>query len=518
MADANFGRTLTDRYHITDSIGQGSMGKVYLAEDSLLGDMPVAIKFLSQALLNEKMRQRFLQEARTCALLGQKSIHVVRVTDSGVTEEDIPFYVMEYLEGQSLGQIIQANPLPVPRFLGLTRQICLGLQAAHEGILLKKQRVPIIHRDIKPSNIMVTQDPTLGEFVKILDFGIAKLMQAESDQTHSFMGTLAFASPEQMEGRELDIRSDIYSLGVMLYQMLSGELPIRPDTNTFGSWYKAHHTQQPPPLTELVPDARLPSLLEDVVLQCLSKAPEDRPATVNQILATLAPLDSRYGSGFQLGQRISTTLSKLAVGQSKQPEAKQEDSAPEQFCRKQRWPADKPIAEIVFPQLLSMNRQTLLTLWVMLPQAEIERRQLSTRYNNFMCTLSPHPMLLWLTALYSFAEGPRWLPCYLDLKTQSHQQMTWMLGEVGHYRVLFFAREAPHHCQLTSLLSIAPPQRKLLKEWVTMARTTVSVGSVNDSKDMLKRELNQKLKPNILMNFESLHSDSRPRGDLSLEF
>ncbi|MEO1623199.1 MAG: serine/threonine-protein kinase, partial [Cyanobacteria bacterium J06632_3] len=245
MTDPNIGRKVSNRYELIESIGQGSMGKVYLAGDSLLGGVPVAVKFLSQTLLNESMRQRFLREAMTCAQLGQKSMHVVRVTDYGVNEDEVPFYVMEYLKGDNVGQIVQKKPLAIPRFLSITRQILLGLSMAHQGILINGEVVPIIHRDIKPSNILVTADPSMGELVKILDFGIAKLMQAGSEQTSTFMGTLAYASPEQMEGRELDGRSDIYSLGVMMYQMLSGKLPVKPKKNTFGSWYKVHRLAKP---------------------------------------------------------------------------------------------------------------------------------------------------------------------------------------------------------------------------------------------------------------------------------
>ena len=133
MADSNLGSKLANRYELLAPIGQGSMGRVYMAEDLLLGSIKVAIKLLSQAMPDEKMRDRFMQEAMTCAQLGQKSIHVVRVTDYGVNDDEVPFYVMEYLQGQSLSHLIDLQPLPIPRFLGLIRHICLGLQTAHEG-------------------------------------------------------------------------------------------------------------------------------------------------------------------------------------------------------------------------------------------------------------------------------------------------------------------------------------------------------------------------------------------------
>jgi len=217
---------LADRYQLVELVGKGAMGEVYRAKDSLLGGVTVAVKFISQALLNDKRRDRFEQEATICALLGEKSIHIVQVRDYGVDERGVPFYAMEFLEGSSLSELVKVRPLSLERFVDFTRQICLGLQCAHQGILYEGEICPIVHRDIKPSNILIVRDSTLGELVKILDFGIARLVQTNHSQTHSFQGTLAYCSPEQMEGKELDSRSDIYSLGVMMYEMLAGARPF----------------------------------------------------------------------------------------------------------------------------------------------------------------------------------------------------------------------------------------------------------------------------------------------------
>ena len=555
MSDPNTGRKISNRYELIELIGQGSMGKVYLAGDSLLGGMPVAVKFLSQTLLNEGMRTRFLREAMTCAQLGQKSMHVVRVTDYGVNEDDIPFYVMEYLKGESIGLLVQTKPLPVPRFLGLVRQILLGLRTAHHGILVKGEVVPIIHRDIKPSNILVTSDPSMGELVKILDFGIAKLLQAGSEQTSTFMGTLAYASPEQMEGRELDSRSDIYSLGVMMYQMLSGKLPVKPQSNTFGSWYKVHRLAKPKSLAEFELIGKVPRALESIVMACLAKQREDRPETIDRVIEAIAPLEDRFGSGFQISQRISTTLSKLSiVGQSSYKDldkAQDPSESPQQveqlsddfltsssvasgavgikaiarytpltddFYLQHSWPLEMPIAQIVFPRLLNCNEACEPTLWAMMPAAEIEQRIRNTRYNNFMCTMAPHPMVLWLTAFYNQLEGPRWLPCYLDLKAEASQKMLWTLAETRQYRILFFDKDPPHSCLHVRQLNIADGQRKLFKEWAMAARSFPSIGHPQESKALLKRELEDNLKAKILMNFEAVHSDAKPGMDASLGF
>ncbi len=492
------------------------MGKVYMAADTLLGGVPVAVKFLSQTLLNERMTQRFLREAMTCAQLGSRSSHVVRVTDYGLTEnEELPFYVMEYLEGKNLGQIIHPKPVTVQRFLELTKQICRGLKTAHDGIVLNNQTVPIIHRDIKPSNILVTQDLDYGELVKILDFGIAKLLQTDGgEQTSSFMGTLAYASPEQMEGQELDSRSDIYSLGIVMYQMLTGSLPFRPNNNTFGGWYKAHISQEPATLSSaMATGGTPPRALADMIMSCLAKDRQQRPENVGQILDALISIENRLDPGRKVAQRIEEAVATLPVVPPKTDESEED-----QFCRAQTWPQTLPVAEIVFPQLLRLNNEAIPTVWAMLDPEEIIHRTTNTRYKNFLCTLTPHPMVLWVTAFYSIAQGPRWLPVYLDLKNKTEQELAWQLGEKGFYRLLCFSSQKPHGCSSIFHLSIPEPQQKLLKEWVIMAGTSPTTGSPRRSKQMLKQEMDQHLKPKVLMNFESLHSDSKPGTDLDLGF
>jgi serine/threonine protein kinase len=520
MPDSNLGQKLANRYELMELIGQGAMGKVYRAEDTLLGGVIVAVKFLSQTLLTDKMRDRFVQEATTCAQLGQKSIHVVRVTDYGVSDEDIPFYVMEYLQGESLSILIAQKALPIPRFLGITRQICLGLQSAHEGIRIRgyDRPIPIIHRDIKPSNILVIQDPTLGELTKILDFGIAKLMQTDCEQTSSFMGTLAYASPEQMEGKELDSRSDIYSLGILMYQMLTGRLPLRAESHTFGGWYKVHHTQNPEAFSAINPQGDIPKLLEVLVMSCLEKQPENRPQTIQAILQELAPLEQRYGAGFRMGQRISTTLARVPITQKASPPPALNpdttqtiaDSAisEDRLCRLMSWPKDKPIAEIVFPHILPTKTRPLATLWVMLPPEGIAQCLRGTRYNTFICTMSPHPMALWLTVLYRPQQGPRWLPCYLDLKTPMGQELAFHLGQNGDYKILFFSTREPQRCVHVVTCNIAEPQQRMLQRWALSARTQVSVGNPNLSKQMLKNELNNNMKAKILQQLEALYIDT----------
>ncbi|MDP5015702.1 MAG: serine/threonine protein kinase, partial [Dolichospermum sp.] len=292
MSDPNIGRLLGNRYQLQELIGSGAMGRVYRAKDTLLGGVPVAVKFLALSVQNEKMRlqDRFEREAKTCALLGQKSIHIVRVMDYGVDEA---YYVMEYLQGQSLSNIIRKQQMNLPRFLSMARQIGLGLQCAHDGIPVDGVICPIIHRDIKPSNMMVIQDPSFGELVKVLDFGIAKLIMSDSDHTKFYLGTLAYSSPEQIEGKELDSRSDIYSFGIMMFEMFTGKMPLQPPTNTFGAWYKAHTFEKPRSLTQTSPNLAVPKQLEDVIMSCLAKKASERPQSIREIVNILAALEQR---------------------------------------------------------------------------------------------------------------------------------------------------------------------------------------------------------------------------------
>jgi serine/threonine-protein kinase len=503
--DPYIGRLLSNRYQLTELVGKGAMGRVYRAEDVLLGAM-IAVKFLSQTLLNRKMRDRFKAEARTCAQLGQKSIHIVRVTDYGVNEEDIPFYVMEYLQGESLNEVINAQPIPLPRFLSFSRQICLGLQCAHRGVMAEGKICPIIHRDIKPSNILVSQDTSLGELVKILDFGIAKLIQEDSGQTNSFMGTLAYSSPEQMEGRELDARSDIYSLGVMMFEMLTGKMPLQAETHSFGSWYKTHHFQPPRSFEAANPGVRLPKALENLVMSCLSKSPVDRPQSVADVLKALEPLEQRYSANRQISNRIGEILARKP---EIEPVNHHRAPLPENVCQLATWPKDKPTAQIVFAQPIQTQKGALPSIWVMLPQQEINIIQVNQLYNkiykNFLCTMHPHPMVLWVTAiynqLYSQEHGPRWMPCYLDLKNPQGQEMIRLLGEKGQYQVLLFALEAPERCAHAITLQIHPSQCSLLQQWAITSQPQLSVGQPTMSKNMLKAEL-EKIKPKIIEEIE----------------
>jgi len=546
-SDPNIGRLLNKRYYLQELIGTGAMGRVYCANDVLLGGVPVAVKFLSLSPHNEKMRlqERFEREAKTCALLGQKSIHIVRVMDYGLDENDTPYYVMEYLQGNNLSTVIRKQNISLSRFLNISRQICMGLNCAHEGILLDGINCPIIHRDIKPSNMIAVQDPSFGELVKVLDFGIAKLLMLDNDQTKFYLGTLAYSSPEQMEGKELDQRSDIYSLGIMMFEMITGKMPLVASVQSFGAWYKTHHFQDPYSFAEVAPTLKAPKQLEDLIKSCLAKKPGERPQNIGEILKSLEAIENDGLRPPQINPPVNpdhiqelTVKREIAIlnktdfiGETSNDQTKKANflvgnfiSLPEtradlhsaaippdinqdNIAKFVSWPENKPIADIVFPQPFYHSGKVLPAIWVMLPYAEISKRLICTRYNQFLFIAVPHPMLLWITVIYNRKHGPKWFPYYLDLKTTFGQEIMRLLQQTGYYHILLFARETPSKCVHVLHSSIAPSQCERLKEWLQTSYISRGFIDPQVSKNLLKREY-EKIKPKIVSKLENIDTDS----------
>ncbi len=292
MSHPLLGQTISDRYRLKRTLSTGGMGQVFEATDTHLFDRRVAIKILHQNLSGtDLLRRRFHTEARICALLGEHPL-IVRVTDYGI-HNDQPYIVMEFLGappfvGQPLNRILKQGPLTLRRVVRLGRQICSAMQYAHSFSADQPNfRINgVIHRDIKPSNIFVLRDRTMGETTKILDFGIAKTL---SDVTMAlgthmgFIGTPAYASPEQIRGEPLDFRADVYSLGVVLYEMLSGDLPLVPKTDSFPGWYEAQNFQAPKPLDQ----STIAPAIIDVVMSCLAKERDQRPSSMGELRENL---------------------------------------------------------------------------------------------------------------------------------------------------------------------------------------------------------------------------------------
>ncbi|MCC5630693.1 serine/threonine protein kinase [Nostoc sphaeroides] len=492
--DNYIGQFLNNRYLIRDLIGKGGMSRVYLAEDTAKGGMPIAVKVLSFNLANQHMSQRFAREIFIGAQLGRKSKHIVRVLSYGVTDDKTPFYVMEYLQGKNLKQIIKIQPLTISKFLEICNQICLGLKCAHQGISLKGEIYPIVHRDIKPENIFITEDSKQGEIVKILDFGIAKFLTERSGMTltDSFIGSLPYCSPEHMEGRKLlDVRSDIYSLGVLMFEMLTGKHPFQTKSNSFGTWYQAHRFQIPPTLEEVNPQVKIPQALEKIVMSCLAKEVSDRPQNVNQILEDLEKVNVQINDGITSN---SSDIIKVSFPVQLVPST----LLSEKECLQKNWPKNKPIVPIGFPHLLQTAERAIPTFWAMLPKQEITKFLDKIHGTEFISQMNVYPMLLWVTVLYDIqASMAKWLPYFLDLKDNKSQNIARSLAEVGYYHLLFFAIEDPTQCSHVTTLSLTANQRQQLIDCLEMSQHPNELILSNQAKDILKTDY-EKLKLDIL--------------------
>jgi serine/threonine protein kinase len=484
---------LANRYQIQQLIGRGGMGEVFLAADILLGNAPVAIKFLSQTISEQEARDDFIREALLSAALSQKSIHIVRAYDYGLTPTGKPFYVMEYLSGKSLKDLI---PTPLPLFLNLVRQICLGLQCAHTGVSIDRKIYPLVHRDIKPANIMVIPDETLGQIVKILDFGVAHFSNDSAFATHTkVIGTLPYCSPEQLEDDELDSRSDIYSLGVMMFEMLTGQKPWQPESDLFGAWYKAHQFEPPRAILEVSPQLKIPQQLNDLIMTCLAKQPSHRPQAVEEIIQVLNQVEE-----FLPKVSVSPSLESIQNPTTLNSSFLDEMT---KVCWQMAWPADKPIREIVFPRFMNTEVGKFTALCLMLSRQDINQRMKAARGNKFIFLTSPHPMVLWVTFLYNRELEPKWLPCYLDMQNPQNIELLLALSECDRYPLIFFTLESPHSCANVLNSNISLQQRQLLKTWIEESRKLPITSQATVSKSIL-RDKYKEMQSIILQNLENL--------------
>ncbi len=291
------GRSLVGRYRLVSLLGAGGMGSVYKAHDKAMSERVIAVKVLAPHLVSdEKQVQRFEQEARAANQL--RHPNTISVLDFGRDPDGHIFMVIEYLTGETLTGILRHGRISVGRVLYIFRQICKSLAEAHSK--------GIVHRDLKPDNIFVCEIYGESDFVKVIDFGIAKFLEEEGNQltqAGKMFGTPRYLSPEQAQGKRLDARSDLYSLGVMLFECIAGRPPFVAE-EAIAVAIK-HVQEKPPRMEEVAPDVSVPREVDRIVFKLLSKRPEDRFQTAEEVVAAideaLAALQ-RSGRGLPVGQ------------------------------------------------------------------------------------------------------------------------------------------------------------------------------------------------------------------------
>ena len=287
------------RFLLAEIIGDGATGTVFRATQVDTGRI-VAIKLVHRHLSDKRgVLKRFAREARAASHLSHPNC--IQIIDVDVTEDNVPYMVMEYIRGTDLAELLETTPrLSQARALHIIRQICDALAAAHDA--------GIVHRDIKPENIMLVERLDQPDFVKVLDFGIAKILKKSPVLRDSFetvagkiCGTPEYMSPEHVEEKELDGRSDLYSMGILLYELLAGQVPFE-GKNPIAILQK-HLKTAPTPPSQL--RTGLNPALEDLILWLLAKNRNDRPADAKQVMDTLAQIEFRDAeSQDNIAQRV----------------------------------------------------------------------------------------------------------------------------------------------------------------------------------------------------------------------
>jgi serine/threonine-protein kinase len=278
------GTVLLGRYRVISLLGEGAMGLIFLGEHVTIGRR-VAIKVLKldAAKHPQSAKARFIREAQTICRVDHEN--VVWISDFGETPAGLPFFIMEYLEGEDLSVMLsREGPLPWGRVRAIVLQILRALRAAHHA--------GVIHRDMKPSNCFVLSRGEVSDAVKVLDFGIAKIISGEGQrenprltQTGEVVGTAAYMAPEQARGERLDARTDLYAVGIIIYELLTGVRPFDDPNPVVLLGKQVYETPQPP--SAVAPDANITSGLDALVLKTLAKAPDERFQTADEMIAAV---------------------------------------------------------------------------------------------------------------------------------------------------------------------------------------------------------------------------------------
>ena len=299
--DPLIGRLINERFKINALIARGGMGKVYRAEQAPLGRV-CAIKVLNPNYAGEhdpEFHKRFFLEASIASKLTHPN--TVTIFDYGRTDDDIYYMAMEYLEGHTLHRAIrEAGHFPEERAAHVARQICRALREAHS--------LGVIHRDLKPANIFLVEHGDETDFVKVLDFGLVKNVSdtkgEDLTQTGLFMGSPKYMAPEQIRGDRVDARTDIYALGIIMYEMITGKVPFdRPNSVNI---LMAHVNEEAPPMRQMNPNINLTPAIEDTVGRCMAKDPDQRFRSMDEVLAAL----KRVGGG-----TLTATVSGAGTGE-----------------------------------------------------------------------------------------------------------------------------------------------------------------------------------------------------------
>ncbi len=301
VPDPLIGRVINERFRISALIARGGMGKVYRAEQAPLGRV-CALKVLNPNYAGDQdpeFHKRFFLEASIASKLTHPN--TVTIFDYGRTDDDVYFMAMEYLVGHTLHRAIrEAGHFPEERAAHIARQICRALREAHS--------LGVIHRDLKPANIFLVEHGDETDFVKILDFGLVKNVSEtkteDLTQTGLFMGSPKYMAPEQIRGDRVDARTDIYALGIILYEMIAGKVPFdRPNSVNI---LMAHVNEEAPPLRQMNPNTQVSPAFEEIIARCMAKDPDQRFSSMDEVLAAL----KRMG-----GLALAQTFNGMATGE-----------------------------------------------------------------------------------------------------------------------------------------------------------------------------------------------------------
>jgi serine/threonine protein kinase len=300
---ARIGTVIANTYRIDEIIGRGAIGAVFSAMHLRL-ERAVAVKFVDPSLVDDpEIRARFKREAKISASIG--SAHAVEVLDYGVSEEGAPFIVMERLVGEDLhARILREGTLPVDRALRIAKQVCRAIGAAHAN--------GIVHRDLKPENVFLVERDGEPEFVKVVDFGLSTFIQSDDTRltrAGQSVGTPLYMAPEQAGARAFDARVDVYSLGVLIFEMTTGRLPF--EAPNLQQLLVALATQAPRSVRYYKPS--LPQELDDLILRFIARDPRVRPKSAAAALAEIVALEERLAARLQVPSSRPKTPGELAI-------------------------------------------------------------------------------------------------------------------------------------------------------------------------------------------------------------